>query len=112
MFKHPLAMGLVLSVGLVGVRPVHAQHMSVDRELVAPGTAVTVTLSGVPGQHYAVVAVPVGAGLLAFGVPLKLGTDYVILGFGVLNASGDTAVTIAPPFWEPRSTITLDRASP
>jgi hypothetical protein len=65
---------------------------------VAPGNSVTATVSGTPGQFFAIVGSPVGSGLSYGGVELSVGLDVVILAQGVLDATGTAAVALSPPF--------------
>ena len=72
---------------------------------VTPGAAVTLTVSGIPGQQFAVLGSSVGAGLSYGGVNLAVGSDMVILALGSIGGTGSVAVTFTPPF----AGTTLDR---
>jgi Collagen triple helix repeat (20 copies) len=82
------------------VVPAHAQGVSltVNSDVVVPGTAVTATIIGAPGQHFAVLGSSVGGGLSHAGVSLSMGTDFAVLAIGVLDGSGQSAVGVIPPF--------------
>ena len=73
--------------------------------MATPGNAVTATVTGVPGQLYAVIGSTVGSGLAFGGVNLAVGPDAVLLSTGSLNGAGTATVSVTPPF---RGT-TLDR---
>jgi hypothetical protein len=90
---------------IVPVAGAQAQQLTVNRDLVAPGGTVNAVVTGNPGQNFALVGSTVGSGLVAFGVPMQLGTDYVILAVGVLNSAGQATVIVTPPF----QGTTLDR---
>jgi hypothetical protein len=79
--------------------------LTVDRDVVVPGTVVTATVTGVPGQHFALVGSSVGAGASHAGVALSVGGDLVILAVGVIDGTGRATVGVTPPF---RGTM-LDR---
>lgn len=72
---------------------------------VTPGAAVTLTVTGIPGQQFAVLGSSVGAGLAYGGVNLAVGSDMVILALGSIGGTGSVAVTFTPPF----AGSTLDR---
>ena len=72
---------------------------------VTPGAAVTLTVTGIPGQQFAVLGSSVGAGLSYGGVNLAVGSDMVILALGSIGGTGSVAVTFTPPF----AGSTLDR---
>jgi len=72
---------------------------------VTPGAAVTLTVSGIPGQNFAVLGSSVGAGVAYGGVNLAVGSDMVILAMGAIGGTGSVAVTFTPPF----AGSTLDR---
>jgi len=80
-------------------------QIGVSTSIAAPGERVTVTVTGAAGEFYAVLGSTVNAGFSYAGVPLGVGSDVVILAQGVLGASGEVSVEIAPPF----TGTTLDR---
>ena len=93
-------------LSLCTVAPVLAQPTLVAKPMnVVPGAAVTLTVAGTPGHHYAVVGSAVGAGLTFGGVRLKVGLDASILARGVINGTGTVTVSVTPPFL----LTTLDR---
>ena len=93
-------------LSLCAAAPVLAQPTLVATPInVVPGAAVTVTVAGTPGHHYAVVGSAVGAGLTFGGVRLKVGLDASILARGVINGTGAVTVSVTPPFL----LTTLDR---
>ena len=79
--------------------------LTVDRDVVVPGSVVTATVTGVPGQHFAVIGSTVGAGASHAGVALSVGPDLAILAIGVIDGTGQAVVGVNPPF---RFTV-LDR---
>ncbi len=101
----PLAVLLLLS----GANPLLARQASptlaLSLDVAAPGAIVTATITGVPGQHYALLGSTMGAGYSHAGVSLALGTDVVVVASGVLDGTGTAVVSGVPPF---RFT-TLDR---
>lgn len=72
--------------------------LSVPDTTVTPGAGVAATISGPAGRHYALLGSTVGFGFAYGGVPLKVGTDVVILAQGTLGPSGAATVTVVPPF--------------
>ena len=65
---------------------------------VRPGASTTLTITGMPGQHYGVIGSAVGAGLSHAGVNLAVGTEFVVLALGVIDGTGVAAATVTPPF--------------
>jgi hypothetical protein len=72
---------------------------------VAPGASVSVTLTGTPGQNFALIGSSTNAGFSYAGVQLAVGNDVTILAQGVLDGTGQAVVSIRPPF----QGTTLDR---
>lgn len=62
------------------------------------GDSVTVTVTGRPGEFYAVLGSGVNGGFSYAGVALGVGNDVVILAQGVLGSSGERSITVVPPF--------------
>jgi hypothetical protein len=87
---------LVLAATAVDARAQTTLSLSADSA--APGASVTATVSGPAGQHFAIIGSSVGAGVSYGGVALGVGLDFVILAQGVLDGTGQTSVTITPPF--------------
>jgi hypothetical protein len=83
---------------IFSVAAAEAQQLTVSRDLVPPGGTVNAVITGNPGQNFALVGSTVGSGLIAFGVPLRVGTDFVVLAVGVLNSAGQATVIVTPPF--------------
>ena len=79
--------------------------ISVSSSVVSPGQAITVTVTGVAGRHFAVIGSSVGAGFSFGGVALRVGPDVRILAVGVLPDGGSASVAVTPPF----AGTTLDR---
>lgn len=82
-----------------------AVDLVVAQTVVTPGASVAVTLTGPPGQYYALLGSTVGAGFSHAGVNLAVGTDYVFLASGIFDGTGQVVVTVTPPFL----LTTLDR---
>lgn len=101
------ALVLVAGVALMATSPAWAQavEISVSQTVVPAGSPVSVTLTGPPGQFYAVGGSTTGSGLTYGGVALALGNDAVVLASGVIDGTGRVVVTVTPPF---RGTV-LDR---
>ena len=91
----------LLAEGLAAAQP----QLSVSATVVTPGQGVTVTITGTPGQFYALIGSSVGAGLSYAGVPLGVGADFALLQQGVLNFNGQATANVVPPFYG----TTLDR---
>lgn len=72
--------------------------LTVAAVAVPPGSPVAVTVTGVPGRHFAVIGSAVNAGLSHGGVALAVGTDVAILASGILNGTGSAVVPVTPPF--------------
>lgn len=64
----------------------------------SPGAAVTAAVTGTAGDSFAVIGSTTSSGFSYAGVSLSVGTDVTILGVGVLNGSGQGAVSFTPPF--------------
>ena len=72
---------------------------SLSPEVVAPGTATTVTMVGRPGDTvFAIVGSTTGAGFAYAGIQFAVGADIQLLAMGDLDPSGRASVSIAPPF--------------
>jgi hypothetical protein len=80
-------------------------QISISPTSVAPGQSVTITVTGTPGQFFAVIGSSVNSGMSYAGVALGVGSDFTIHATGTLNSSGQAIVTLAPPF----QGTTLDR---
>ena len=71
----------------------------------SPGQSVTVTVTGIPGEHFGVIGSALNGGFSYGGVALGVGPDLVILGQGRLDGTGTATVEVVPPF----NATTLDR---
>ncbi len=101
----PMMAPLALAALVAAVGPARAQTtIAASTTVVNPGEAVTVTVAGPAGRHYAVIGSSTGSGFSFAGVPLRVGPDVVILATGVLQ-SGQATVSVTPPF----AGTTLDR---
>ena len=72
--------------------------MTVSQTVVPAGSPVEVTLTGPPGQFFAVGGSTTGSGLTYGGVQLQLGVDAVVLAQGVIDGTGRVVVAVTPPF--------------
>jgi hypothetical protein len=86
----------LLGMPILGQAP--SVGLSVTPDVVTPGTAVSASITGPPGQFYALVGSSIGAGLSHAGRQLAVGTDFAILATGTLDGTGQVSVTITPPF--------------
>ena len=84
----------------VGVTPAYAQAPTVQlsRVVVPAGSTTVVTVTGTPGENFAVLGSSRGAGLAYAGVNFAVGTDFVLLSLGTLDGSGRAVVAVTPPF--------------
>jgi hypothetical protein len=98
--RRSLVSSLLANLLLVGITSLAAAQsvLDVSTDIVTPGSAITATVTGPPGQFYAVIGSSVGSGVSYGGVALGVGTDFVILAQGVLDSSGSVAVSVTPPF--------------
>jgi hypothetical protein len=79
--------------------PAAAQpQISLSATVASPGERVTVTVTGSPGEYYAVLGSTVNEGFTYAGVALGVGRDVVVLARGVLDGSGRTQSLLQPPF--------------
>jgi hypothetical protein len=91
----------VLSSALALAAPVAAAAqptLALATVAVPPGTAVAVTVTGVPGRHFAVIGSATNAGFTYGGVSLAVGADLAVLAQGVLDGTGSAVVPVTPPF--------------
>jgi hypothetical protein len=91
---------VVAAVLLPGFAQVAAAQttLTVQPDVVGPGSAVVATVSGPPGYFFAIIGSSVGAGMSYGGVALGVGADVVILAQGVLGQAGQATVSVTPPF--------------
>jgi hypothetical protein len=83
-----------LSAPSVSAQPL----LTLSTTVVAPGQPVTVTVSGGPGQFFAVIGSSVNAGFSYAGVALGVGPDVQIIQIGSLNGNGQASLSVVPPF--------------
>ena len=77
----------------------HAQPvLTVSSDIVAPGATASATITGVPGQHFALLGSSTKSGMSHAGVALAVGADFAILAVGVLDGTGQTILGVTPPF--------------
>ena len=72
--------------------------LALSHEVATPGAIVTATITGEPGQHYALLGSTTRAGFSHAGIDLALGADVVVVASGVLDGLGTAVVTGVPPF--------------
>jgi hypothetical protein len=72
--------------------------LNVSADVVTPGSPITATVTGPPGQFYAIIGSSVGSGLSYGGVALGVGADFAILAQGALDGTGSVSVPLTPPF--------------
>ncbi len=91
---------LMSAAALTTAIPAWAQavQMTVSQTVVPAGSPVEVTLTGPPGQFFAVGGSTTGSGLTYGGVQLQLGVDAVVLAQGVIDGTGRVVVAVTPPF--------------
>jgi hypothetical protein len=73
-------------------------QLSVSASVVAPGEGVVVTIVGAPGAYYALLGSDVDTGGPFAADNLKVSRDVTILSTGMLDGTGQAALTIVPPF--------------
>ncbi len=89
----------IFGVAVMATAAAAQPTISASTDVVTPGQAVSVTITGTPGQHFAVVGSAVGAGLSYAGVAFNVGAaDLAVIAVGVLNGSGSAVVGVVPPF--------------
>jgi len=65
---------------------------------VEPGATVTLTVTGVAGQNFAIIGSTVGSGFSYGGTALAVGPDVLIIAQGVIGGTGSVAIGFTPPF--------------
>src|SRR5690606_38136950 len=101
----PLALLLMLATANHALARQAPPTLSLSGDITTPGSIVTATITGQPGQHYALLGSTMGAGYSFAGVNLALGADVVIIASGVFDGTGTAVVSGVPPF----QFTTLDR---
>lgn len=89
---------LVVGVLFVAAGSQAQPTIAVSTTVANPGQSLTVTVTGGPGQHFAVIGSSVNGGFSYGGVALGVGADVAILALGNLDGNGQAAVTVTPPF--------------
>ena len=78
-----MSVGLGLSaMVLMPVTATAQPTISVSTDVVTPGQSVNVTVTGIPGQSFALGGSSVGAGLTHAGTAFSVGADVTILAVG------------------------------
>ena len=93
-----LLVGASIVVAAAGVASAQTIQISVPYNVVVPGASVTATVTGPPGQFFAVTGSATNAGFSYGGVPLPMGPDVIVLHVGVLDGTGQATVPVTPPF--------------
>lgn len=93
-----LWLGVVLIVGAPISASAQPIEIAVSADIVAPGVSIQATVTGPPGQLFAVAGSTTGAGFTYGGVGLPVGPDVVVLHVGTLDAGGRGVVNVTPPF--------------
>ena len=81
-----------------GIAFAQAPTVQLSRTVVVPGTATLVTITGQPGENFAIVGSSRGSGFAYAGVNFSVGADFVILAMSTLDANGRAVVSVTPPF--------------
>jgi hypothetical protein len=77
----------------------HAQvTLTPNSYIVNAGGSTVVTVTGTPGQQFAVIGSTTNFGFSYSGVNLAVGADVQILATGVLDGAGNGTATVTPPF--------------
>lgn len=97
MIKRMLVVTLLASSQLAASLAAQPQ-IALSTTVVAPAEGVTVTVTGGPGEFYAVLGSSVNSGMSFAGVRLRVGADVAILSTGTLDSDGHAVVSIVPPF--------------
>ena len=99
------SLSVVACLHAAGTLALAQTTLALSPDVVSPGAGVPATVTGPPGQFFAVIGSSVGSGLSYGGVALGAGPDFAILAQGTLDGTGQVVITIVPPF---RGTV-LDR---
>ena len=106
--RHPRhALSFVALAAVLVSSNVHAQSpiLTLSNTIAAPGTAITATVTGTPGDYFAVVGSSTDGGFSFAGQQFAVGLDATLVSFGSLDGTGTARVSVIAPF---RGT-TLDR---
>jgi hypothetical protein len=93
-FRVVLALSILTSAQLAFAQTT----LDIVPDEVSPGSSVTATVTGPPGQNFVIVGSAVNAGMSYGGMALSVGPDVAILALGVLDSTGQTVVALTPPF--------------
>jgi hypothetical protein len=92
-------LGFTLLIGSFFAATATAQpQISLSTTVANPAQSVAVTITGQPGDHFALLGSTVNSGADYAGVRLRVGRDVAILSTGTLNGSGQAIVSFIPPF--------------
>ncbi len=75
-----------------------APGVTLSKTVVTPGGATIVTVTGAPGENFAILGSSKGSGFAYGGVQFSVGADFVLLAFSSLDGSGRAVVSVTPPF--------------
>jgi hypothetical protein len=75
-----------------------APVVTLSKTVVAPGSATIVTVTGAPGENFAILSSSKGSGFAYGGVQFSVGADFVLLAVSSLDNSGRAVVSVTPPF--------------
>jgi hypothetical protein len=89
---------VVLTLCTVTASAQSAPTLTVNTTVMTPGQPVTLTVTGTPGQFFAVIGSSVNSGFAYAGVPLAVGNDVAIFTIGTIDGSGQASVSLVPPF--------------
>lgn len=93
-----LAAAVVASLVVNGQAYAQAPTAQLSRVVVAPGTSTTVTVTGAPGESFALLGSSKGSGFAFGGIAFAVGPDFQVLAIGTLDGTGRAFVTVTPPF--------------
>lgn len=94
-----MSLRLIALIAFLWAGHVDAQTtLTLSADNVAPGASVSAIVGGIPGQAFAVLGSSTRAGASHAGVALSVGPDVTILALGTLDATGQAAVNVTPPF--------------
>lgn len=94
----PVAVAALVATSFFPLAAAAQPTLFASTTLVTPGAPVMLTVSGIPGQNYALLGSTVGAGMAHGGVNLAVGADMVLISVGAIGGSGMVTVPFTPPF--------------
>lgn len=97
---YPKSIQAFLPALVLAVAPIaQAQPtLTLSADVSAPGQAIVATVGGQPGQSFALIGSSAKAGVSHAGVALSVGPDFAIIAIGVIDGTGQAAVSVTPPF--------------